>query len=60
MTRKLSSDVTTLEGLRKACLDIQDYEAATKSCEEEPKVVAQAKKVIVSDTAGADSIAYGE
>merc|ERR1712048_1340758 len=59
-SKELTSDVTTLEGLRKACLDkAQDYEAATKSREEELKALAQAKKVIVSETAGADSIAYG-
>ena len=37
-TEGLISDITTLNGLRKACLKkIQDYEAAVKSCEEELK-----------------------
>merc|ERR1712048_613870 len=59
-SKELTSDVTTLEGLRKACLDkAQDYEAETKSREEELKALAQAKKVIMGETSGADSIAYG-
>merc|ERR1719464_543971 len=59
-SKVLSSDVTALEGLRKACLDkAQDFEAATKSRGEELKALAQAKKIISETTAGADSIAYG-
>merc|ERR1711933_248405 len=59
-TKELNSDVTTLEGLRKACLEkAQDYEAAVKSREEELKALAKAKKVISETTSGAESIAYG-
>ena len=37
----------------------QDYEAATKSHEEELKALAEAKKVIVSEKSEAEGIAYG-
>ena len=58
--KELSSDVTTLEGLCEACFNkAQDYEAATKSCEEELKEQAQVKRVTFSEAAGADSIAHG-
>ena len=58
--KELSSDVMTLEGLCEACFNkAQDYEAATKSCEEELKEQAQVKRVTFSEAAGADSIAHG-
>ena len=53
----LSSDVTTLEGLRKALSKAQNFELATKSREEELKALAQAKKVISETTVAADTIA---
>ena len=49
-----------IEGLCEACFNkAQDYEAATKSCEEELKEQAQVKRVTFSEAAGADSIAHG-
>ena len=42
-SKVLSSDVTTLEGLRKALSKAQNFEPATKSLEEELKALAQAK-----------------
>ena len=59
-SKELNYDVTTIEELRKACLDkAQDFEATTKNREEKLKALAQAKKVISETTAGAESIAYG-
>ena len=53
-SKELSLDITTLAGLRQACLDkAQDYEAATKSHKEGLKALAEAKKVIVSETSEA-------
>ena len=43
--KELSSDLTTLEGLCEACFNkAQDYEAATKSCEEELKAESTGKE----------------
>ena len=43
-TKELNLDITTLEGLCRACLKkAQDYEAAVKSCEGEFRALAQAE-----------------
>merc|ERR1719433_965740 len=59
-SKDLAADTATLADLHKNCLTkAQDYEAATKSRDEELKALAEAKKVINETTGGADSITYG-
>merc|ERR1719190_63058 len=59
-SKDLAADIATLADLHQNCLTkAQDYEAATKSRDEELKALAEAKKVINETTGGADSITYG-
>merc|ERR1719433_2319160 len=59
-SKDLAADMSTLADLHQNCLTkAQDYEAATKSRDEELKALAEAKKAIAENTGGADSIAYG-
>merc|ERR1712039_788001 len=55
-----AGDVSTLADLHQACLTYaQNYEAETKSRGEELKALAEAKKVINSETVGAEGATYG-
>merc|ERR1712066_418284 len=55
-----AGDVSTLADLHQACLTYaQNYEAETKSRGEELKAIAEAKKVISSETVGAEGATYG-
>jgi len=57
---ELASDQTTLADLHHNCMTkAQDFEAAVKSRSEELKALAGAKKAIMDNTVGADSVAYG-
>merc|ERR1719433_1764882 len=59
-SKDLAADIATLADLHQNCLTkAQDYEAATKSRDEELKALAEAKKAIAENTGGADSITYG-
>merc|ERR1719433_1886147 len=59
-SKDLAADIATLADLHQNCLTkAQDYEAATKSRDEELKALAEAKKAIAETTSGADSIVYG-
>merc|ERR1719190_40677 len=59
-SKDLAADISTLADLHQNCLTkAQDYEAATKSRDEELKALAEAKKAIAETTSGADTIAYG-
>merc|ERR1719436_901536 len=58
-SKDLAADISTLADLHQNCLTkAQDYEAATKSRDEELKALAEAKKVIKETTGGADTITY--
>merc|ERR1711972_294818 len=55
-----AGDVSTLANLHQSCLTYaQNYEAETKSRGEELKALAEAKKVISSETVGAEGATYG-
>jgi hypothetical protein len=57
---ELKADEETFKGLHHTCMTkAQDFEAATKSRDEELKALAEAKKSVTDNTVGADSIAYG-
>merc|ERR1712217_883355 len=59
-TKTRTGDVGTLADLHQACLTYaQNYEAETKSRGEELKALAEAKKVINSETVGAEGATYG-
>merc|ERR1719291_187981 len=59
-TKTKKEDVSTLADLHSSCLTYaQNYEAETKSRGEELHAIAEAKKVISSETAGAESATYG-
>merc|ERR1712039_910803 len=58
-TKTKNEDVSTLADLHQACLTYaQNYEAETKSRGEELKALAEAKKVISENTAGAEGATY--
>merc|ERR1719291_442668 len=55
-----TEDVSTLADLHQSCLTYaQNYEAETKSRGEELHAIAEAKKVISSETVGAEGATYG-
>jgi len=59
-SKDLAEDIKVLGDLHQECMTTaQDFEAEVKSRGEELKALAEAKKVIVETTSGADSIAYG-
>merc|ERR1719291_844559 len=59
-TKTKTEDVSTLADLHQACLTYaQNYEAETKSRGEELHAIAEAKKVISSETVGAEGATYG-
>jgi len=59
-TKDLQADTVSLADLHKDCLTkAQDFESATQSRGEEIKALAEAKKVIIEKTGGADKITYG-
>merc|ERR1712217_803621 len=59
-SKALSTDESTSADLHQSCMTYaQNYEAETKSRGEELAAIAQAKKVINSETGGADAAAYG-
>merc|ERR1719436_253808 len=59
-SKDLAADIATLADLHQNCLTkAQDYEAATKSRDEELKALAEAKKAIAEQTGGADAVTYG-
>merc|ERR1719401_2772966 len=59
-SKALAEDVKTLADLHSSCLTYaQNYEAETKSRGEELKACAEAKKVIQSETVGAEGATYG-
>jgi len=56
----MNADTATLADLHQNCMTkAQDYEAATKSRDEELKALAAAKKVIAEETGGANTVTYG-
>jgi len=58
--KDLSTDTEALADLHRDCMTkAQDYEAATKSRDEEVKALAEAKKVIQESTGGAEKSVYG-
>jgi len=60
-SKELGEDKVALEDLKQDCMaKAQDYEAETKSRDEELKALAEAKKVISDSTGGADSLSYGD
>merc|ERR1719401_1617051 len=59
-SKALAEDIRTLADLHSSCLTYaQNYEAETKSRGEELKACAEAKKVIQSETVGAEGATYG-
>merc|ERR1719291_1505588 len=59
-TKTNKEDVSTLADLHQSCLTYaQNYEAETKSRGEELHAIAEAKKVISSETVGAEGATYG-
>merc|ERR1719215_1416070 len=59
-TKTKKEDVGTLADLHQSCLTYaQNYEAETKSRSEELHAIAEAKKVISSETVGAEGATYG-
>jgi chromosome segregation ATPase len=59
-SKELAGDVSTLADLHHNCMTkAEDFEAETKSRGEELKALAEAKKVIVDTTSGADTLSYG-
>merc|ERR1719284_31460 len=59
-TKTKKEDVSTLADLHQSCLTYaQNYEAETKSRGEELHAIAEAKKVISSETVGAEGATYG-
>jgi len=59
-SKALAGDVSTLADLHQNCLTYaQNYEAETKSRGEELNAIAEAKKVISSQTVGAEGATYG-
>merc|ERR1719384_54212 len=59
-TADLNSDTATLGDLHQNCLTkAQDHEAAIKSRDEELKAIVEAKKVIATETGGANAVTYG-
>merc|ERR1712217_625951 len=59
-TKTKTEDVSTLADLHQSCLTYaQNYEAETKSRGEELHAIAEAKKVISSETVGAEGATYG-
>merc|ERR1719284_1181689 len=59
-TKALNGDIATLADVHHNCMTTaSDFEAETKSRDEELKALAEAKKVIVETTSGADALSYG-
>merc|ERR1719230_2139077 len=59
-TKDLNADIASLSELHRECMQkAQDFEAETKGRNEELKALAEAKKVIVENTGGAESQSYG-
>jgi len=59
-TKDLDEDTKTQSDLHQECMTTaQDFEAEVKSRAEELKALAAAKKAIVENTSGSDSLAYG-
>merc|ERR1719284_930260 len=59
-TKDLNADIADLAETHSLCMTTaEDFEAATKSRDEELKALAEAKKVIKEKTGGADTIEYG-
>merc|ERR1719291_331021 len=59
-SKSLKEDESTLSTLHQDCLTYaQNYEAETKSRSEELAAIAEAKKVIQSETVGAEGATYG-
>merc|ERR1719291_1050966 len=59
-SKTLKEDTSTLGDLHQSCLTYaQNYEAETKSRGEELQAIAEAKKVISSETVGAEGATYG-
>merc|ERR1719433_2509204 len=58
--KALDADITSKADLNRDCMEkAQDYEAETKSRNEELKALAEAKKVIAENTGGAEKLQYG-
>merc|ERR1719359_844416 len=58
-SKDLAADIKELADLHQQCMTkAQEYEAATKSRGEELKALAEAKKVILEKTGGAESQTY--
>merc|ERR1719506_2341506 len=59
-TADLDEDVKSLATLHQDCMTgAEDFEAETKSCGEELKALATAKKIIAEATSGAADQSYG-
>merc|ERR1719284_867589 len=59
-TKDLNADIADLAETHSLCMTTaEDFEAATKSRDEELKALAAAKKVIKEKTGGADTVEYG-
>merc|ERR1719284_447931 len=59
-TKDLNADIADLAETHSLCMTTaEDFEAATKSRDEELKALAAAKKIIKEKTGGADTIEYG-
>jgi chromosome segregation ATPase len=59
-SKDLAADIADLAETHSLCMTTaEDFEAATKSRDEELKALAEAKKVIAEKTGGAESITYG-
>merc|ERR1719265_1889757 len=58
-SKSLAADIKSLSDLHHECMTkANDYEESTKSRGEELKALAQAKKIIVETTSGAESLSY--
>merc|ERR1719433_2676943 len=59
-SKDLAADVAALADLHQVCMTTaEDFEAATKSRDEELKALAEAKKVLKETTGGAETLSYG-
>lgn len=59
-SKDLASDKDSKADLHRSCMTkAEDFEAETKSRAEELKALAEAKKVILEATGGAESVSYG-
>merc|ERR1719456_972679 len=59
-SKDLAEDIKSLSGLHHDCMTkAEEFEAETKSRDEELKALAQARKIIAESTGGAEAQSYG-